>query len=122
MELKILPKDGHNAELFLENQGTFSDYPKRAGELSTSHFTLIAYLWVWLNTHTGLVSSGTSLTSWGKGASLALVGHPSSDGTTIKIPFGVDVFITLTSFTPHLFLFGCLKLNLILLLDQLRLA
>ena len=36
--------------------------------------------------------SGASLTSWGEGASLALVGHPSSDGVTIKIPCGVDVF------------------------------
>ena len=31
-------------------------------------------------------------------------------------------FITLTSLTPHLFLLGWLKPNLILLLDQLRLA
>ena len=29
--------------------------------------------------------------SWGEGASLALVGHPSSDGVTIKMPYGVDV-------------------------------
>ena len=41
-----------------------------------------------------LVSSGVSLTSWGEGTSLALVGHPSSHD----------------------------KLNLALLLDQLRLA
>ena len=40
--------------------------------------------------NTGLVSSGVSLTSWG-GASLALVGHPSSDGVTMKMPYGVDV-------------------------------
>ena len=32
-----------------------------------------------------------SLTSWGEGASLALVGHPSSDGVTIKMPYRVDV-------------------------------
>ena len=32
-----------------------------------------------------------SLTSWGEGTSLALVGHPSSDGVTIKMPYGVDV-------------------------------
>ena len=37
------------------------------------------------------MSSGASLTSWGEGASLALVGHPSSDGVTIKMSFGVDV-------------------------------
>ena len=55
----------------------------------------------------GLVSSGASLTSWGEGASLALVGHPSSDGITIKMPYasaaaseffervqvGIDVYI-----------------------------
>ena len=39
------------------------------------------------------MSSGASLTSWGGGASLALVGHPSSDGVTIKMPYGVDVCI-----------------------------
>ena len=38
----------------------------------------------------GLVSGGDSLTLWGEGASLALVGHPSSDGVTIKMPYGVD--------------------------------
>ena len=41
--------------------------------------------------NTGLVSRRASLTSWGEGASLALVGHPSSDGITIKMPYGVDV-------------------------------
>ena len=40
---------------------------------------------------TGLVSSRASLTSWGEGASLAFVDHPSSDGITIKMPYGVDV-------------------------------
>ena len=33
------------------------------------------------------------LTSWGEGASLALVGYPSSDGVAIKMPYEVDVFI-----------------------------
>ena len=37
------------------------------------------------------MSSGVSLTSWGEGAYLALVGHRSSDGVTIKMPYGVDV-------------------------------
>ena len=41
--------------------------------------------------NTGLVNSGASLTSWGEGASLALVGEPSSDGVTIKMPYGIDV-------------------------------
>ena len=67
------------------------------------------------------MSSGASLTSWGEGTFLALVGDPYSDGVTIKMPYGVDVF-TLTSFAPHLFLLDWLKLNLALLLDQLRLA
>ena len=42
---------------------------------------------------TGLVSSGVSLTSKGEGAFLALVGHPSNDGVTIKIPYAVDVLL-----------------------------
>ena len=52
-------------------------------------------VWIFLprRWNTGLVSSGVSLTSWGEGASLALVAHPSSDGVTIKLPYGVDVFI-----------------------------
>ena len=33
-----------------------------------------------------LVTSRTSLPLWGEGASLGLVGHPSSDGVTIKMP------------------------------------
>ena len=37
------------------------------------------------------VSSGASLTSCGEGASLALVGNPSSDGIVIKMPYGVEV-------------------------------
>ena len=41
----------------------------------------------------GSVSSGVSLTSWGEGAFLALVGHRSSDGVTIKIPCVVDVLL-----------------------------
>ena len=37
--------------------------------------------------NTGLVSGGVHLSSWGEGASLALVGHASSDSIMIKIPF-----------------------------------
>ena len=33
------------------------------------------------------------LTSWGEGASLALVGYPSSDGVVIKMPYEGDDFI-----------------------------
>ena len=54
--------------------------------------------------NTGLVSSGVSLTSWGKGPSLALVGHPSSDGITIKIPYGVDVLLRQPASHP---IFSC---------------
>ena len=43
--------------------------------------------------NTGLVSSGVSLRSWGECASLALVGHPSNDGITTKIPYGVDILL-----------------------------
>ena len=41
--------------------------------------------------NTGLVSSGASLASWGEGASLALVDHPSSDGVKVTMPYRVDV-------------------------------
>ena len=41
----------------------------------------------WVKKHDDLISS----TSWGEGAPLALVGHPSSDGVTRKMPYGVDV-------------------------------
>ena len=43
------------------------------------------------NENTGLVSSEASLTSWGEGSSLTVADHPSSDGVTIKMPYGVDV-------------------------------
>ena len=33
-EWKIQPKDGHNQSLFFQNQGTFFDFQKRAGEAS----------------------------------------------------------------------------------------
>ena len=38
-----------------------------------------------------MVSSGASLTSWGEGASLTVLGHPSSDGIMIKLPYGLVV-------------------------------
>ena len=66
--------------------------------------------------NTVLVSSGVNLTSWGEGASLALVCHPSSDGVTIKMLYGVDVLHRPAS------LLCWLKLSLPLLLYQLRLA
>ena len=66
--------------------------------------------------NTVFVSSEASLTSWGEGASLALACHPSSDGVTIKMPYGVDVLHRPAS------LLCSLKLSLPLLLYQLRLA
>ena len=54
-------------------------------------FCVFYTVWTFSLPNTGLVSSGASLTSWGEGASLALVGHPSSDGITIKMSYGVDV-------------------------------
>ena len=36
---------------------------------------------------------GVSLTSWGEYVSTALVGHPSKDGITIKLPYRVDVLL-----------------------------
>ena len=38
------------------------------------------------------MTRGASLTSWGEGASLDLIGDPSGDGVMIKMPYGVDVF------------------------------
>ena len=66
------------------------------------------------------MSSRDSLTSWGEGVFLALVGYPSSDSVTTKITYVVDG--TSTSLASHVFLLEWLKRNLILLLDQLRLA
>ena len=51
-------------------------------------------------TRIGLVSSGASLTSWRKGVSLALVGHPFSDGATIKTPYDVDLSLHRPSSHP----------------------
>ena len=39
------------------------------------------------------MSRRASLTSWGESASLAVVGYPSSDGVTIKMPYWVDLLI-----------------------------
>ena len=39
------------------------------------------------------MSSRDSLSSREEDASLALVGHPSSDGVTIKMSYGVDFYI-----------------------------
>ena len=80
-----------------------SQLPSPHHSSSSSNLHLIDVLGIWnsleklttiaidFNLLTGLVSSGDSLTSWGEGASLALVGNPSSDGITIKMPYGVDV-------------------------------
>ena len=57
------------------------------------------------------MSSRVSLTSSAEVASLSLVGQPSSDSVTIKMPYAVDVL--------HL---PVLQTESGLLLDQLRLA
>ena len=48
----------------------------------------------------GLISNllKISLTSWGEGAPLSLVGNPSSDGVMIKISNGVDILHRPTSY------------------------
>ena len=43
--------------------------------------------------NTGLVSSGASFTPWGESVSLVLVGHTSSDGVMIKMPYGAYVLL-----------------------------
>ena len=78
------------------------------------HQALSRWSFYWSPWLTGLVCSGSSLTSWGKGAFLALVDHSSTDSVMIKMPY---LCFTSTSFTPHLFLLDWLKL-----LDQLKLA
>ena len=50
--------------------------------------------------NTELVSSGVGLTSWGEGFSLAMVDHPSSDGVTIKVPYGVYVLLNQPALHP----------------------
>ena len=64
-------------------------------------------------------SSRATLTSWGEGPSLALVANPSSDSVTIKMFYGIDVSHWPAS--HPVFPWCWLKLNLDLLLDQLRL-
>ena len=66
------------------------------------------------------MSGRASLTSRGEGASLALVGHPSSGEVPIKMPYEVDVLDQAAS--HPIFHIQLVKLNLALLLDQLRLA
>ena len=46
---------------------------------------------------------GSVLTPWGKGDSLVLVGHPSSNDVTTKIPYVVDVLLHQPASHLHLF-------------------
>ena len=41
----------------------------------------------------GVQRGQSFLPPWGEGASLAFVGHPSSDGIMTKIPYGIDVLL-----------------------------
>ena len=45
--------------------------------------------------------------SWGEGASLALVSHPSSDGVTIKMPYRADVLNRPASHPIFSYWLGC---------------
>ena len=65
------------------------DFPRKKGSgtsWASSEEHLPPRLW-----NSGLVSSGASLISWREGVFLTLVGHPSSDDVTIKMPYGVNV-------------------------------
>ena len=55
------------------------------------------------------MSSGVSLISWGEGTSLALVPHPSRDGVTIKILYGVDVLLHLFLHLAPIFFYWLVK-------------
>ena len=103
--LKRIYKNELDKVCFLHN-GTYSDSSKDLAKSTVSDKILKdrAYeivinpkLLSPRHLNTGLVSSGVSFTSWGEGTSLSLVDHPSSDGITIKIPYGVRCFITSTS-------------------------
>ena len=54
------------------------------------------------NWNNGLVSSGVSLTTWWEGASSAFIGNASSDGITMKIPYGVLILLHLLA-SHHIF-------------------
>ena len=58
--------------------------------------------------NTGVMFSRVSLISWGEVGSLALLGHPFTDGITIKIPYRVDVILHQQLHTPS-FLIGLVK-------------
>ena len=99
--LKRIYKNELDKVCFLHN-GTYSDSSKDLAKSTVSDEILKGRAYeVAINPkllsprhlNTGLVSSGVSFTSWGEGASLALVGHSSSDGVTIKISYGVDVLL-----------------------------
>ena len=65
----------------------------------------------------GWYPAGPVFTSWGEGASLALVGHPSSNNVTIKLPSAVDVFLHRPASHFSFWVLVWLKLNLTLLLN-----
>ena len=58
----------------------------------------LASSWIYLFTqqkysNNASLSSEVSFTSWGEVAFLVLVGHPSSNGVTVKILYGLDVLL-----------------------------
>ena len=62
--------------------------------------------------NTGLVSGSVSFTSWGEGASLTLVDHPSSDDFMMKYLMGQMIYYIDQPCIPSLFLLDWLKLNM----------
>ena len=77
---RIVLKTLNRKNKFLYGQSRSLSYPIKI----LSYPILSPRLW-----NTGLVSSGANLTSWGEGASLVLIDHPSSDGVLIEMPYGV---------------------------------
>ena len=66
------------------------------------------FVWVTLKNWLGVQQ--VSITSWGEGTLLVLVGHLSADGVAIKNTLWGRCFIALTSLTTHLFNLGSLNL------------
>ena len=95
LDLYILDDAPVSKRLIIDQGGSQSETPRDFGKMRLPQ-TLVKWemrlpisLRLW---NTWLVSSRASLTSWGEGASSALVSHPSSDGVTIKMHYGVEIF------------------------------
>ena len=85
----------------------WGDWHKSIGPKTKSCFIIVCiyiYIYIYIpqdilsnfilrHWNTGLVSSRANLTSWGEDTTLALVGHPYSNGVIIKMPYRVDVLL-----------------------------